>query len=132
MKANLNKYLKKWKAKLELSNWNVRLHIVDKIDEKITKTAYIDFYLTKRVADLCIYSKRLKEIKNQSYWESVIVHELLHLLMRDINTEYTDLIYNYVKDDNVIGLLQRKMSKKAEELIVILSKNLIKGVKIDE
>lgn len=116
--------LEKWVKRLQLSEWEIFVSIVDK---KAMKAA-----CGGDVMGCClyeIYTKKatihLRDILSEIDIEKTLLHELLHLCLADDNKLWVR-ISAYVGDDAVQELINSLKTDCAERLIHIITSALLK------
>ncbi|EPB8167022.1 hypothetical protein ACSXDQ_11410 [Clostridium perfringens] len=90
----IEKYLRKWKERLRLKDWDIKLQL---INQEWNKTGDIKIDMTDKKAIVMINNYNPKE----NNLEPVIIHELLHLKLWGMDQMIEQLMYLvFGKDEN--------------------------------
>ena len=90
----IEKYLRKWQERLRLKDWDIKLQL---INQEWNKTGDIKIDMTDKKAIVMINNYNPKE----NNLEPVIIHELLHLKLWEMDQMIEQLMYLvFGKDEN--------------------------------
>jgi hypothetical protein len=113
----LNQLLNKWKKKFELKNWDISIKIV-----KFLRTDYCqsgDFEIDVKNKKACVLLTE-NPFKDE---ETVLVHELIHILLWDLDSSIEDIVLKNCKKfegDHLVHM------EKLEETVNFLTKVILK------
>ena len=118
-KKDIEDYLKKWQKVLRLQDWDIKYQSIDK---EWRKTGDIKIDDDDRTAILLINTNNPK----QTNLEQLIIHELLHLKLWEIDRLTVDLIDNiFDKKDPKRELVFSQFMHMLEYIVNDLSKSLL-------
>lgn len=86
-KEKVDKYLKKWQKNLRLKDWDLKIHLVE---QSWRKTGDIKIDTENKMAVVMLNNFN----PYSDNWESIIVHELMHLKLWGLDQMIEKLIYN--------------------------------------
>lgn len=126
MKTNLFKqYIQKYQKRLHLLDWDINWQFAENANLQLkTRTAWIDYTMSSKKATVSIIRTRYEEIQDESYWEAVMFHELLHLLFTDLNIFYEEIVRDVIKDETAFRVLLGLFERKCETVISIVSNTI--------
>jgi hypothetical protein len=112
----VNRLLRKWQHKMRLDDWDIRY---DPDADAGEEHACISFLQLARTATLAM------DNETDDCPELYIIHELSHLLIRDLcDTAYADIIKRYVEDPKTLEVFAKILADEEEKICWNIAKIL--------